>query len=401
MPDSLKPVLLFAGGYTSTLYTLAFDPAARTLTKLHSTAAAGEAPTWLVLSPSGKHLYAVDEWAGASAGAFGQAPETARKGVPGVHSFAVQSDGRLEKLNSVPSYGDSGCHAALTRGERPHLLVANYLGRTAASIAVLPDGRLDADEGRHQVVDFAGHGKTGSHPTRQDKDHPHAVEIDPSGRWVVVPDLGTDELKLLSVADGKLDLVAVERLGDAHGPRHVLWSTTSTGETLLYILNELGNSVSLYSFTPSTDPSSPPTLRPLQTHLSLLPPSPHPHQPSFATWHAAELALSPAHKLYLTNRADNHDPLNGSATGPADLVAVFDVDPATGRIVEDSRVLRSAGGRGARHLALSSESLVGVEGDWVAVALHDSDEIVIFEREGWEEVARLQGVGRPACVVWA
>jgi len=236
--------------------------------------------------------------------------------------------------------------------------------------------------------------------TRQDADHPHAAELDPTGRWVVVPDLGTDELKLLSVGEGQLSVVGVEKLGDAHGPRHVLWATSGNDQRLLYVLNELGNSVSLYEFHEPT-PEHGPTFRPLQTHVSILPSQPHSHQSDFSTWHAAELKLSPDHKLYLTNRAEGHDPLNGSKAGPADLVAVFDVDPATGRILEETRKLHSAEGRAARHLSLSSESLSGVEGDYVAVALHDSDEVVIFERASWTVAARAEGVGRPACVLWA
>ncbi len=400
MSGSTKPILLFAGGYTSQLYTLAFDPRAGTLSKVHECTSAGEAPTWLVFSKDHKYMYVVDEWAGAPGGQFDPARQEERRRAPGLHSFVVQPEGRLERLNSVPSYGDSGCHAALTADDPPHLLAANYLGRTAASIPVLADGRFDTDEKRHQVVDFAGHGKTGPHPTRQDADHPHAAELDPTGRWVVVPDLGTDELKLLSVGEGQLALAAVERLGDAHGPRHVLWATSGGGQRLLYVLNELGNSASLYAFDEPTADAGP-AFRALQTHVSILPDQPHAHQDDFSTWHAAELKLSPDHKLYLTNRAEGHDPLNGSGDGPADLVAVFDVDPASGRILEDTRQLHSAGGRAARHLSLSSESLAGVDGDYVAVALHDSDEVVIFERQGWTEAARIAGVGRPACVLWA
>jgi len=401
MSSPPKPILLFTGGYTSSLFTLAFDPAAGTLTKVHETTSAGEAPTWLVFSEDHKYLYVVDEWAGAPGGRFNEGSKAARDGTPAIHSFVVHADGSLEKQNSVPSYGDSGCHAVLTQDQPPYLLAANYHGQTVASIPILADGTLDPNVDRHQVINFDGHGKAGSHPTRQDKDHPHAVELDPTGRWVIVPDLGTDELKLVSVGEGQLAVVGVERLADGDGPRHVLWATSGDGQALVYIINELANSVSLYAFDEHKEAGATPQLRAVQTNVSILPPVPHSHQPDFSAWHAAELKLSPDHKLYLSNRAEGHAPLRGTKAGPADVIAQFDLDPATGQILVDSRKLHPSGGRAARHFSLSSESLAGVDGDFVAVALHDSDELVIFERKGWTVAARIEGVGRPACVLWA
>ena len=275
--------------------------------------------------------------------------------------------------------------------------------------------------------------------SRQEQAHPHGAHVDPLGRIVVVPDLGTDDLRLFRIkpealaepgapASAALEEYDAIHLEAGDGPRHALFSpvrksSSSGDEALLYVLNELSNSLSVflvsYPAAPSSLSSAPaavalPTFTLLQSRISLLPSSPFAHQPSFASWHAAELVLSPdARTLVASNRAEGHDPLHGARDGPPDLLAVFAVGAEDGRIDEGSRTLVECGGRAPRHLSLCSESktLRGRgdeavdEGRYLAVALHDSDEVVVFERVGAEgrelkEVARRQDVGRPGVVVW-
>lgn len=389
----MTPIRLYCGGYTGSIFELAFDPERGTLDKVRETRSAGEAPTWLILTEDGEYLYVIDEWVDMVNGDLPASPNPAALAL---HSFTVSRTGELTLLNSAPSAGGlSTCHGII---HNHALLTASYFGRSITSTPILLDGSLDSSS--QQSVDFTNHGSNGPHPGRQLQDHPHAIEVDPTGEWAVVPDLGTDELKLLSVDErGRLDVIGTEKVAPGDGPRHVLFAKNGRGETLVYVINELSNSISVYSF----EYSSPPRLHILQPSVSLLPDAPHPHQPDFGSWHCAELKLTPDYHLLASNRADDHAPLSGTAEGPADLLADFEVDPSSGLLVPDSRVLRPAGGRAARHFSLSSESLKGVDGDWVAIALHDSDEVVVFDRSGggWREVAKVGDVGRPACVLWA
>lgn len=257
-----------------------------------------------------------------------------------------------------------------------------------------------------QLLSFAGKGTPGPHPTRQStQQYPRAVTLDPRGITVLVPDLGTDELRILAV-DGSLTFLeeSTVTLPPGSGPRHVLFDS-SGAQTVLYVLNELSNSISTFTVDyPSSAPSYP-SFTLLQDSISLLPPSgPTGTQSPFPHWHAAELAiLSPPNSssryLIATNRAEDHDPLNGTSTGTPDLIASFPLS-TEGQLMEASKRMINCGGRAPRHCSVSED------GKWLAVACHDSDEVIVFDvREGGEglelgEVARVGGVGRPGCVVW-
>ncbi|GAA5870050.1 hypothetical protein JCM8547_001448 [Rhodosporidiobolus lusitaniae] len=391
----MAPFLLYAGGYEREILTLAFDPTSSSLDIISRTEC-GSAPTWLTFSEDGTHLYATDEWG---------EPE----GV--LYTLSVGQEGKLEVLSSVKSGGLWPCHSSLlTSTDPPQFLSTNYRGASLSSVPLLPSGQLDSSSS--QLLPYRDKGSPGPIGWRQEQAHPHGAHIDPRGLLVVIPDLGTDDLRIVAVKpDGTLEDRDTIHLNSGDGPRHVLFA----GQDKLYVLNELSNSVSVFSVTyplssSSTDPY--PTFTPLQSSVSLLPPSPMPHQSDFSTWHCAELAVSPdGRTLFASNRAEGHDPLNGTREGPEDLLAIFALRE-DGTIDEGSKGLVGAGGRAPRHFALSSESKARrgqedvEEGRYLAVALHDSDEVVIFERTGEEgrelkEVARKQDVGRPGIAVWA
>lgn len=350
-----------------------------------------------------------------------------------LYSLSVSPEGELKPLSSIPSGtflssssfspfahlppltgGLWPCHSSLLPSSSPstlpRFLTTNYKGASLSSVSILPSGAFSSP----QLLSYADKGTPGPHPDRQLQSHPHGAHVDPRGLVVVVPDLGTDELRIVGIdpATGKLEDVedGTVKLQPGDGPRHVVFSRT--GERL-YVLNELSNSISVFSVdypSPTAPPSSPsstpphslyPTFTLLQSRVSLLPPSPFPHQSSsggFASWHAAELLLTPCGRfLFASNRAEGHDPLNGTRDGEEDLLAVFAVGE-DGTLEEGGRRLVGSGGRAPRHMSLSRTG----EGKYLAVALHDSDEVVVFEREGGKlkEVARKRDVGRPGVVIW-
>jgi len=208
--------------------------------------------------------------------------------------------------------------------------------------------------------------------------------------------------------DGTLEELDEVHMKDGDGPRHCVFS--KNGERL-YVLNELDNSISVYSvdypppllkILPTSSPRYP-TLSLLQSNISLLPPQPFPHQSDFSSWHAAELILSPSNQtLYASNRAEGHNPLHPPPSSCSDLLAIFPLDSSTGKLIENERELVEIGGRCPRHFDLIGEK--EEEGKWMVVCCHDSDEVIVFERKGvdgreLEEVARLMSCGKPAVVV--
>ncbi|GAA5894350.1 hypothetical protein JCM8208_006209 [Rhodotorula glutinis] len=416
----MPPYTLFTGGYADrSVFTLSFDPTLddpQERLVVTDSLQHGQAPTWLTFSEDGSKLYTTSEWS---------EPEGEIK------TLSVGSDG-LREDNAAPQASTGGlwaCHTGLITSTKPHLLVtANYKGPSMSVVPLQPDGTFTGASSFDVLPGRA----LGPVASRQEQAHPHGAHPDPLGRVVVIPDLGTDDLRLFKIQPGALARPgakasdALEEYDAIHleagdGPRHVLFSPvrksgSSDGgadEALLYVLNELSNSLSVFLVSYPAAPSALPTFTLLQSRISLLPSSPFPHQASFATWHAAELVLTPdSRTLVASNRAEGHDPLQGAREGPQDVLAVFSVG-RDGRIDEGSRELVGSGGRAPRHLSLCSESVTRRgrgdeavdEGRWLAVALHDSDEVVIFERVGTEgrelrEVARRQDVGRPGVVVW-
>ena len=101
------------------------------------------------------------------------------------------------------------------------LLVANY---SSGTLGVLP---LDEDGGftTHGPAQVLGHAGSGPDEDRQESPHAHFVALDPSGAFVLVTDLGTDEIRRYRREGGRLveDGVAAA-LPPGAGPRHVAFS---------------------------------------------------------------------------------------------------------------------------------------------------------------------------------
>ncbi|GAA5866460.1 hypothetical protein JCM3774_004691 [Rhodotorula dairenensis] len=398
---------LYAGGYEGKIVQLEFDPSQPTNRRLRivKAFACGDAPTWLTFSPDGHSMWSADEW-GKDEGTL--------------TSLRIAQDGALEVLSTISTGGLWPCHSSLlTQTDPPQLVTTNYKGANVHCAPVKPNGELDASACKSLAVLGTG-SPLGPIAWRQEQAHPHGAHPDPTGTVVVVPDLGTDDLRILHVetASGTVAPGEIVHLQPGDGPRHVLFGPLRSGsngsrEAALYVMNELDNSLSVLrvAYPPRDSPSPIPTFTPVQSRISLLPARSFAHQSSFESWHAAELVLSPCGRfLVASNRAEGHDPLAGTREGPADLLAIFAVNNGDGTLDETSRRLVSSGGRAPRHMSFSSESILrpsrgnGEEPAYLAVALHDSNEVVIFDfssKGDLTEVARLDNVGRPGIVLWA
>ncbi len=183
-------------------------------------AAAVPNPTWIIVHPSLKYLYSVNEIIKGNSGT--------------VSAFAIdQPTGNLTALNVVSSEGLRPTYMSLDPSGR-YIFVANYAG---GSIAVLPilAGRLFGS-----AVDV--HRDSGSIGARQatdapngsfaisghDAPHPHMIAVDPSGRFVLATDLGQDRIYRyrFDSATGKLtpsDNSTFVALPAGDGPRHFVF----------------------------------------------------------------------------------------------------------------------------------------------------------------------------------
>ncbi|MEW2549085.1 lactonase family protein [Streptomyces sp. NPDC047002] len=176
-------------------------------------------PSYLKLNADASVLYAVSETGHGLAAAF-----------------AAAADGTLAALGRAREL-DAAVPAHLTLADG-HLLVANY---GSGSFTVLP---VAADGSLGEATDVHAHEGTGPNAERQEGPHAHQVLPDPSGRWVLGVDLGTDAVRVyrLDPAAGRLAVHSETVLTPGRGPRHLAFHPDGRHA---YVLHELHPSLSV------------------------------------------------------------------------------------------------------------------------------------------------------------
>lgn len=201
----------FTSGGGRGITVAAVDPVTGALTPLAAVDGLVN-PSSLVLAPDTGVLYAVSETAPGAAAAF-------RPGAGG-----------LVPLGPAVGVGGSGPTHLSVVGRR--LLTANYASGGVSSLPVAADGGLSGP------ATVLAHQGSGPDAGRQEGPHAHQVLPDPSGRWVISVDLGTDSVRVcaLDPATGALRVHAETVLRAGSGPRHLAFHPD--GETV-YVLHEL------------------------------------------------------------------------------------------------------------------------------------------------------------------
>lgn len=98
----------------------------------------------------------------------------------------------------------------------------------------------------------------GPNPSRQEAPHPHHAFVDPTGDFLLVPDLGADLIRINKIekSSGQLTECGAGKAPPGSGPRHGVFYTPETAKsrvsraaagTMLYIANELTNSVGAWT----------------------------------------------------------------------------------------------------------------------------------------------------------
>lgn len=349
---------MYIGTYTQGtsrgIYVSRFDVSQGTLTEARLVAETRN-PSFLATHPSQPWLFAVGEIY------EGQGP---RAGAVMAYHLDSKS-GSLEFLNQQPSGGVGPCHLAVDPAGR-YVVVANYGSGSVATLPIAQDGRLGPPA---CVVKQEGRSV---HPNRQTAPHAHQVLFNPSGKLVLVPDLGLDKVLLLTLEANTGKLVPAEpgyvSVPPGSGPRHAAFSVNGD---YLYVLNELTATVSIFRCAGGVASE-------LLDTVSALP-------SSFSGQNtAAEIAVHPSGRfVYTSNRGH-------------DSIAVFEV-------TDGGRRLRLKGtvptkGRNPRFIGLDPT------GQYLLAANQDSDSIVVFRlnQETGEPVPTSQTlkVGSPVCLVF-
>ncbi|KAF4999248.1 hypothetical protein FGRMN_2612 [Fusarium graminum] len=319
---------------------------------LATTDGCGGSPSWLTLDWPNGVLYCLDEGLG-----YGKNGTLA--------SFATSENGTLTPLTKVSTI--VGPVSAVMFGEWDYgLAVAHYGGSAFTTWAIEDPANITS----LHVQEF-NLPKPGPDPSRQEAAHPHAAVVDPTGQFILVPDLGADLIRLYAVdAEG---LGVIERtplaVAPGSGPRHLAF-VVKEFKTFMYLVTELANTIVGYEVVYGGK---------FITFREIWSSGIHGEGkdvPRDAA--AAEIALSPDREfLLISSRNENafkipsFDSSNNSIT--SDPLISFKIDGETGELALHQDV--PCGGRFPRQFAINKA------GTLVAVALQHDSRIVIIERD--------------------
>lgn len=90
----------------------------------------------------------------------------------------------------------------------------------------------------------------GPNADRQAVPHEHQVILDPTGQYIITPDLGADLVRVFTI-DAKTSLLATStpfKAPAGSGPRHAKF-LVSGGSTYMFLISELANSIASYKVT--------------------------------------------------------------------------------------------------------------------------------------------------------
>ncbi|KAI1097782.1 putative isomerase YbhE [Jackrogersella minutella] len=298
---------LLASHYTGKIFSLSFTGGGynATLVSKSSVEGCGTLPAWLHADSSTTTVYCVDEdWNGSGL----------------LSSYSVESDGSLKQTGQAITAGASVHGSPYGKGDQDgygFIATVEYDPSTVSTYK-LP---LSSESILSQKLQF-NMSEPGPN-SRQNAPHPHSAQLDPTGRYLIVPDLGADFIRIFSIDAETGNLTACEpgKADPGDGPRHGAWWAPQEGSTdgqRLYTVNELGNSVSAWTAAYPEDGCM--TLLKTQTLATYAEGSKAPNGSKAAEVHVA------GNSLYAANRADE-------TFGPQnDSIATYSIDPSSGAI---------------------------------------------------------------------
>ncbi|HET6254847.1 MAG TPA: lactonase family protein [Puia sp.] len=327
---------LFIGTYTEGMpssqgskgiYVYRFNAATGDATPLSTVMT--DNPSYLAIAPGGKFVYSVNETHGAKPG--------------GVSAFSFdKTTGKLTFIDKQPSGGADPCYISVDAG-RKWALIANYSGGNLSALPIGADGSL------HPLTELIRHTGTGPNKERQEHAHVHSTILSPDQRYLVVADLGMDQLSILhfNPAATKTPLTpatdSIVKIQPGYGPRHTAFCP---GKPFVYVINELSGMVDAFHYTNGK-------FNLIQTISS---------HPAGYTGEigSADIHVSPNGKfLYASNRGD------------ANNIAIFSIDATTGKLAWKGAV--GTQGKTPRNF------MIDPTGQWLLAANQNGSNVVIFK----------------------
>jgi 6-phosphogluconolactonase len=225
---------LFIGTYTNGqskgIYVYRFNTTTGTATEVSTIKSPN--PSYLCLSPDGKHLYATNE--------------DNKEGAVGAYAFEPAT-GQLALLNTQSSHGSGTCYVAEDKTGK-WIFLANYSSGSLVALPVNTDGSVAPAA---QIIQQIGKGPDSK---RQEMSHVHSTIFSPDEKFLLAANLGTDQEHVYAFnPDQTLPLTeprdSAVSLAPGSGPRHIVFHPTKPD---VYIIGELTGTVDAFHFDSNT-----------------------------------------------------------------------------------------------------------------------------------------------------
>ncbi|KAI0835809.1 putative isomerase YbhE [Hypoxylon sp. FL0890] len=298
---------LLAAHYTGKIFSLSYMGGGKnaTLVNKSSIGGCGTLPAWLQMSEDATTVYCVDEdWNGSGL----------------LASYSVGPSGSLKQTGRALTAGASVHGSPFGKGDDDGY---GFIATVQYDPSTLTTYKLPLSNWTSILQKLKFNMTEPGPNSRQNAPHPHASQLDPTGRYLIVPDLGADLIRIFSIdaETGKLTACEPGKADPGDGPRHGAWWAPHSGSIIgqrLYTVNELGNSVSAWTVDYPDDGCL--TLKKTQTLATYAEGVKPPNGSK-----AAEVHVS-GNFLYAANRADE-------TFGPQnDSLATYSINVSSGDI---------------------------------------------------------------------
>ncbi|KAK4179209.1 Lactonase, 7-bladed beta-propeller-domain-containing protein [Triangularia setosa] len=276
-------------------------------------------------------------------------------------SAKLNADGTLAFLGNISTHGGP-VHIALYGEKGSGVATANYGTGTVDAFDI-------SDPSLPKPLQTERFPVTPDNRTGQEQSRPHQGVLDPTGNFIVFPDLGWDLLRIYKVDKSSLQLTSktAHELDRGTGPRHGIFLKTDS-KTFFYVASELANTILGFGVTYNGDELSFSQVFNDTSHGNGEVPPPQTR--------AGELLLSPDNKfLTVSSRLGLTDTftLTNGTTVPSDSLITFSIDTQTGKL---TRVQKApSGGNFPRHFTFNKA------GTRIAVVSQVDHWLTIFERD--------------------
>ncbi|MBE7718301.1 MAG: lactonase family protein [Lacrimispora celerecrescens] len=158
----------------------------------------------------------------------------------GVVSFRIHENGAITRLNSANIKGMRGCHLS-TDAEDKYIFVSGYHDGKSTVLRLNKDGSVG------EIVTAVFHKGLGSVAERNFRPHVSCSRRTPDGKFIMVADLGIDQIKIYRFNEHDEEMILVDALHCELESAPKCFRFSSDGK-FFYLISELKNVIDVFTY---------------------------------------------------------------------------------------------------------------------------------------------------------